>query len=76
MLRMTNAASAQAVEVFKERLREFLETSETGRQAAVAMGAGGRVGSARADADNISLKTLDSNGREKGDFESEAEDDV
>lgn len=33
MLKMTNAASVQAVEEFKKRLREFLETSETGRQA-------------------------------------------
>jgi hypothetical protein len=33
MLRMTNAASTQGLEIFKEKLREFLETSETGRQA-------------------------------------------
>ena len=33
MLSMANAASAQALEEFKKRLREFLETSETGRQA-------------------------------------------
>ena len=33
MLRMTNAASAQGLEIFKEKLREFLESSETGRQA-------------------------------------------
>jgi len=31
--RMANAASAQALEVSKERLREFLESSESGRQA-------------------------------------------
>lgn len=30
---MSNAASAQGIVVFKERLREFLETSDTGRQA-------------------------------------------
>lgn len=30
---MSNAASTQAVEIFKERLREFLETSDTGRKA-------------------------------------------
>jgi protein SEY1 len=30
---MANAASAQALEVSKERLREFLESSESGRQA-------------------------------------------
>lgn len=33
MLRMANAASSQGLEVFKERLREFLESSDTGRQA-------------------------------------------
>ncbi|TKA24012.1 Protein SEY1 [Salinomyces thailandicus] len=33
MLRMTNAASTQGVEIFREKLREFLESSETGRQA-------------------------------------------
>lgn len=33
MLNMTNAASAQALEEGKKRLREFLESSETGRQA-------------------------------------------
>ncbi|KAF2006181.1 GTP-binding protein Sey1 [Amniculicola lignicola CBS 123094] len=33
MARMANAASAQALEVGKERLREFLESSDTGRQA-------------------------------------------
>lgn len=31
--RMANAASAQGLEIFKEKLREFLESSETGRQA-------------------------------------------
>ena len=30
---MANAASAQALEEGKKRLREFLETTETGRQA-------------------------------------------
>lgn len=33
ILNMTNAASAQALEEGKKRLREFLESSETGRQA-------------------------------------------
>lgn len=33
MLNMANAASAQALEEGKKRLREFLETTETGRQA-------------------------------------------
>jgi hypothetical protein len=33
MFNMANAASAQALEEGKKRLREFLESSETGRQA-------------------------------------------
>lgn len=33
MFQMTNAASAQAIEEGKKRLREFLEASDTGRQA-------------------------------------------
>ena len=33
MIRMANAASVQGLEIFREKLREFLENSETGRQA-------------------------------------------
>jgi hypothetical protein len=33
MARMANAASAQALDISKERLRDFLESSDTGRQA-------------------------------------------
>lgn len=33
IMNMTNAASGQALEEGKKRLREFLESSETGRQA-------------------------------------------
>lgn len=40
MISMANAASAQAIEEAKKRLREFLEASETGRQA-MAMPSGG-----------------------------------
>lgn len=56
--RMANAASQQAVEVGKERLREFLESSDTGRQA---------IGMSKRDidSDTISLHTLDSRGRRK-----------
>lgn len=55
MLRMANAASAQAIEIGKEKLREFLESSDTGRQA---IGMNGREGS-----DDISLNTLDGRGK-------------
>ncbi|KAG8526375.1 Dynamin-like GTPase that mediates homotypic ER fusion [Bacidia gigantensis] len=53
ILQMTNAASAQALEEGKKRLREFLENSEAGRQALAMEGdkaglGGGRVGGAGA----------------------------
>lgn len=41
MLNMANAASAQALEEGKKRLREFLETTETGRSALAMPTAGG-----------------------------------
>lgn len=66
MLRMANAASAQAVEVGKERLREFLEHSDTGRQA---------LSMADRDTDSISLNTLDSRGKRKPRPEEEEDDD-
>ncbi len=63
MLRMANAASAQAIEIGKEKLREFLESSDTGRQA---------IGMrARDDSDMISLKTLDSRGKSQASVEDE-----
>jgi hypothetical protein len=58
IIKMTNAASAQAIEEGKKRLREFLETSETGRQAMAMSGSG-------QDADDISLHTLDSRGKRR-----------
>lgn len=59
MMQMTNAASNQAVEIGKQKLRDFLESNETARTA-LAM-------PARKDTDSISLDTLDSKGmrREK-----------
>jgi hypothetical protein len=67
ILRMTNAASAQAVEIGKEKLREFLESSDTGRQAMSMAG--------RSDSDGISLNTLDSRGKRKT-TEDEDDDDI
>jgi hypothetical protein len=57
MIKMANAASQQAVEVGKERLRDFLESSDTARHA-VAMGG-------RGDSDGFSLNTLDSRGKRR-----------
>lgn len=56
MLRMSNAASQQAVEMFKERLREFLESSDTGRQA---MAMSGRSNTT----ESIGLDRLNSEGK-------------
>lgn len=68
MLRMANAASAQAVEIGKEKLREFLESSDTGRQA---------IGMrARDDSDMISLNTLDSKGKSKASVEDDEDDEI
>ncbi|KAI9684701.1 MAG: Dynamin-like GTPase that mediates homotypic ER fusion [Trizodia sp. TS-e1964] len=64
MLRMANAASQQALEVGKERLREFLETSDTGRQA---MAMSGRA----MDGDSIRLQNLDGQGRKQVEEEDE-----
>lgn len=57
MGQMTNAATAQGVEIVKERLREFIAGSDTARQA---LGV-----PARGDSDNISMETLDSRGKKK-----------
>lgn len=70
---MSNAAFQQALDIGKEKLRDFLENSETGRQA---LGM-----KERADAgEGISLQTLDSKGRRKARMQkkmsgSAAEDD-
>jgi protein SEY1 len=66
MIKMANAASQQAIEVGKERLREFLENSDAARQT-VAM-------SGRGDSDGISLNTLDNRGKRRV-LTAEEEDD-
>jgi hypothetical protein len=63
---MANAASAQAIEVGKERLREFLENSEASRQA---------VSLSAIESDSISLNTLDSRGKRKQKSEEDDDDD-
>ncbi|KAI9893751.1 MAG: Dynamin-like GTPase that mediates homotypic ER fusion [Vezdaea aestivalis] len=72
MLQMTNAASQQALELGKERLREFLETSDTGRQA-IAMS--GRA----SGSEDISLQNLNSDGKRRrrpGSADEAEEDDI
>ncbi|KAF2219357.1 RHD3/Sey1 [Elsinoe ampelina] len=66
ILRMTNAATAQAVEVGKERLREFLQETETGRQAMAMSGAEG--GRTRGKGERgYEMGELDRAGKRKGD---------
>lgn len=66
MMQMANAASNQAVDIGKQKLRDFLENNETARTA-LAM-------PARKDTDSISLDTLDSKGKPRG--ADEDEDDI
>ncbi|KAI9791887.1 MAG: Dynamin-like GTPase that mediates homotypic ER fusion [Candelina submexicana] len=66
ILRMANAASHQALEVGKERLREFLEQSDTGRQAIAMSGQ---------KEDGIGMQTLNADGKRKKATADEDEDD-
>ncbi|KAM3422828.1 hypothetical protein BST61_g310 [Cercospora zeina] len=66
MLQMTNAASSQGLEIFKQKLRDFLENSETGRQA---IGMSAKAGAP------INLDTLNSNGTTKARASQEEEVD-
>jgi protein SEY1 len=61
MLRMVDAAFQQALEIGKERLREFLDGSEIGRRPIVT-----RKRGVDYDDDAISLQSLDEKGRRKG----------
>jgi hypothetical protein len=66
ILRMTQAATDQALEVGKERLREFLENSDTGRQA---MAMSGR------DGESVRMNKLGKDGKRRGGEEDEDDDD-
>jgi hypothetical protein len=72
MARMANAASAQALEVGKERLRDFLESSESGRQA---MAMSGQPASApRRQERDISMDRLNGDGKKKQDVDDDLDD--
>lgn len=66
---MANAASAQALDIGKERLREFLETSESGRRA---MAQSGLDNSTRSR-DDVRMDRLNANGKK---HEEEDLDDI
>ncbi|KAI8943466.1 Dynamin-like GTPase that mediates homotypic ER fusion [Plenodomus lindquistii] len=63
MARMANAASAQGLEVGKERLRAFLESSDAGRQA-MAMS-----GNESSRYENVRMDRLNGDGRKKAEEE-------
>ncbi|KAH6620622.1 protein SEY1 [Chaetomium sp. MPI-SDFR-AT-0129] len=71
MMQMANAASNQAVEIGKEKLRDFLESNETVRQA-IAMPARSQNGTSHSN--GISLDRLDRQGKKAG--VAEEEDDI
>ena len=65
ILKMTNAASQQALEEVKKRLREFLEASDTGRQA-IAM----------SSRDDISLRKMNGRGRHMASTADDDDDEI
>ena len=56
MLQMANAATSQGVEIGKQKLREFLESSDTARQT---------LNMPARESDSISMDTLDSRGKRR-----------
>lgn len=66
MLQMANAASAQALEEGKKRLREFLEESNAGRQA-IAMSGGGND-------EDVKMEKLNGHGKANAGVEDYDED--
>lgn len=69
MMQMANAASNQAIEIGKEKLRDFLDSNETVRQA-IAMPARQQAGGS-----SINLERLDSRGK-KAQQADEDNDDI
>lgn len=67
---MANAASAQALDIGKERLRDFLESSESGRRA---MAQSNFQNSTRSRDDGVRMDRLKTNGKK---YDDEDEDDI
>ena len=72
ILKMTEAASQQALEEGKRRLREFLETSDTGRQA---MAMSGAAGGGRG-AEEYEMSRVNGKGGNRGSRDGDDMDDV
>jgi len=75
IIRMSTAAYQQALVIGKEKLREFLENTDTGRQA-MAMSGRENGRPRNRDADDISLHTLDGDGKRKVGGLEEDDDDL
>lgn len=71
-MKMTEAASRQAVEEGKRRLREFLESSDTGRQA-IAMSASAANGGRKEEYEMSDLRGKGASGKSSS---YEEEDDL
>ncbi|CAM1504166.1 Fc.00g017570.m01.CDS01 [Cosmosporella sp. VM-42] len=67
MIQMGNAAVNQGVDIAKQQLREFIANSDTARQA---------LSMPARDSDNISMDTLDSQGKKKVDGTEDDVDDI
>lgn len=72
MARMANAASVQALDIGKERLRDFLETSESGRQAMAMSGA--PVSNRSRRDDGIRMDRLNGDGKRDDDGDVDMDD--
>ncbi|KAK6845222.1 Protein SEY1 [Apiospora arundinis] len=69
IMSMSNAAWGQGIDIGKQKLREFIESNDTARQA-ISMPARGR------DSDSVSMDTLDSRGRKKSSKSIDDDDDI
>ncbi|KAK8134052.1 Protein SEY1 [Apiospora sp. TS-2023a] len=69
MMQVSNAAWGQGIDIGKQKLREFIESNETARQA-ISMPARGR------DSDSVSMDTLDSRGRKKSSKSMDDDDEI
>lgn len=65
MARMANAASAQALDIGKERLREFLESSESGRRAMAQSGLDNSNSTRQQE--NVRMDRLNASGKKQED---------
>lgn len=74
MLKMADAASRQALEEFKKRLREFLEASDTGRQA-MAMSANATESLRGGTGEEYEMSSLNRGGKKVQKEEDEDEND-